>query len=698
MSLYSELKRRNVFRVAAAYVVVGWLILQLAEIVLGFIGAPDWVGKAIIALLVLGFVPALAVAWIFEVTDDGIVRDDGNGNGHADGNGHRARRLDIVTLVAVVIVAIMVFWQHLQPASESPERSAVVDDRGQEPAPADGPVPAAVEILPNSIAVLPFANRSAEDDTQFFVDGVHDDLLTQLARFSDLKVISRTSVMEYRDTTKNMRQIGQELGVATLLEGAVQRAGMRVRITAQLIDAETDEHLWADSFDRELTPENIFDIQSDIARAIAGSLVSTLSPEEIDEAVNDGAPTSNPDALDAYLQARARAELFDTGNTNARIDLYRRAVELDPDFASAWGELGYEVTNLYWFTTKNPVHREEARGYIDRALRMDPDDPRLHWIMADHLYHGELDYAGALRALETAERGMPGAAEIHALRGWILRRSGDLRGAIASLERAGQLNPRDFLVVGDLLFSYGVLGDLESVDRWSQRLALIPNVPPRYRHFPPATYLAVAADLEPMRAYLAEFSDEETFGRLTERYTLPLMERDWDTAAAAIADFDDDPVIVQWRVWPKSFMRARLAWLRGERETASRHAEQALVDIASFLEAQPDDARAIMTRAQTHAILGEEAAARADAARARALYPPEVDAFSASVFLFGELLTLAVFADAEEVAAAADAYLSAYGALHSYQGLMLHPELNAYADHPAFLALAAHYPHYGDDG
>ncbi|MBP6627700.1 MAG: hypothetical protein KA187_09850, partial [Arenimonas sp.] len=265
MSLYAELKRRNVFRVAAAYVVIGWLSLQVADVVLGFTGAPEWVGRTLIALLLLGFVPALALAWVFEMGPRGFQVDGGAAAPAAVTETHasqRGQRLDMITLVAVVLVLGLMAWQQLRPKSNAATPTATaanVEVASATPATAADEFAAPA----GSIAVLPFANRSAAPDTGYFADGVHDDLLTQLARNGGLKVISRTSVMEYRDTTKNLREIGEELGVATILEGAVQRSGDRVRINAQLINARSDEHLWADTFDRELTPENVFEIQTE---------------------------------------------------------------------------------------------------------------------------------------------------------------------------------------------------------------------------------------------------------------------------------------------------------------------------------------------------------------------------------------------------------------------------------------------------
>ena len=257
-SFFQELKRRNVFRVAVAFVIVAWLLIQLVDIFVPMFGLPDWTGRLIVLLLVVAFPVALLFAWAFEMTPEGIKLEK-----HVDRSEsithHTGRKLDFI-IIAVLAAALAV--------------SMYVNFNGDDELVVDAPG----ERL--SIAVLPFANRSAEAADIFFVDGMHDDLLTRLAKISAFKVISRTSVLQYRDTEKSMKTIGDELNVATLLEGGVQRAGDRIRINVQLIDADTDEHLWAETYNRELTTENIFEIQEDIARMIAEALHAVLTPAE----------------------------------------------------------------------------------------------------------------------------------------------------------------------------------------------------------------------------------------------------------------------------------------------------------------------------------------------------------------------------------------------------------------------------------
>ena len=271
---------------AIAYAVSTWILLQLTDVLTQILGLPEWAPKLILLMLLVGFVPALIIAWAFELTPEGIklerevVRSESI-------TPRTGRKLDYIIFVSLGLSLGYFIWE-----SRFEQKSAEVET-AKEAALIEEPVVETVEpvepeidlealdIDKNSIAVLPFANRSADAEDIYFTDGIHDDLLTQLSRIDAFSVISRTSVMEYRHTTKNLRQIAQELGVANVMEGSVQRAGERVRINVQLIDAYTDEHMWAEIYDRELTTNNLFDIQTEIAKAIAVALKATLTDSEL---------------------------------------------------------------------------------------------------------------------------------------------------------------------------------------------------------------------------------------------------------------------------------------------------------------------------------------------------------------------------------------------------------------------------------
>ena len=313
-SVWGELKRRNVVRVAIAYAIVGWLLLQVADVILDNIEAPTWVFQATLLLLIIGFPVAIIFAWAFELTPEGLKKerdvDRSESVTHLTG-----RKLDFV-IIGVLSIAVVVFSvERFASDEQTPSSSLSTDDR-------------------RSIAVLPLDNLSPDPENAFFADGIHDDLLTQLAKIGSLKVVSRTSVLEYRDSPKNMREIGRELGVATLLEGGVRRVGNSVRINVQLIDAKTDEHLWAETYDRELTAENIFAIQREMATSIAGELQATLAIEEV--ARIGVLPTQSTIAYDLYIRGRYFWNQRTEEGFNRALEYLNQAIEEDPNYALAY--------------------------------------------------------------------------------------------------------------------------------------------------------------------------------------------------------------------------------------------------------------------------------------------------------------------------------------------------------------------------
>ena len=349
MSLIAELKRRNVFKVGIAYVVAAWLILQLTEVLSELMELESDVGKIVIILLVVGFVPALIFAWAFELTPEGIKResavDPDESITHVTGRKFDFAIIGLLVLAVVYFAVDKFVLERAEVIAESVARE-------------------------KSIAVLPFENLSQDAINEPFTIGIHDDILTQISKISALKVISRTSVMEYRNTTKNLKTIGAELGVATVLEGGVQRAGDRVRINVQLIDAATDKHLWADTYDRRLTAANIFAIQTEIATAIADALRATLSTEE--QQLLDTVPTENMAALEAYFRGKQRMAKRSSAALAEAVDDFNRAIELDPNFALAYVGLAdsYQLQEEYSGLPRDEMI-ERAQAAIDRALALD---------------------------------------------------------------------------------------------------------------------------------------------------------------------------------------------------------------------------------------------------------------------------------------------------------------------------------------
>lgn len=373
MSFFGELKRRNVFRVAVAYLAGAWLLIEVADTLFAGFGIPDWAFRFVVIVLALGFIPTLIVSWTYEITPDGLKREKDLVRDESL-NLVTARRLDMLTIglvvVALVFIVVDRFWLDA-PTALVP---AVVGESQSTVQPAvDSPAAtaSATDDVPNSIAVLPFANRSADPNDAFFVDGIHDDLLTYIARAGGLKTISRTSVMQYRDSEKPIPQIASELGVSAILEGGVQRAGDQVRINVQLIDARTDVHLWAEIYDRRLTAANIFSIQSEIAGMIAEALRSNLTPAG--PQIAKRAPTENLAALEAYYLGRQQTEKRFGPALEAAVEHFSAAVELDPNFALAYVGLAdtYRLQSNYAGVPRSETE-PKIEAAVERALHLDP--------------------------------------------------------------------------------------------------------------------------------------------------------------------------------------------------------------------------------------------------------------------------------------------------------------------------------------
>src|SRR5882724_319484 len=342
------------------------------------------------------------------------------------------------------------------------------------------PMRSASVIIEKSIAVLPFENLSAEKQNEYFTDGVQDEILVYLAKIADLKVISRTSVMQYKSgTARNLREIGQQLGVAHLLEGSVQRTANRVRVIAQLIDAQTDAHLWAGTYDRDLA--DVFAIQSEIAKAIADQLQAKLSPNE--RKAIEQPPTTNLAAFDLYSRAKSillTASFSATSGPNLRkaIELLDEAVKHDPAFFDAYCQLAWAHEQLYAVSgvDHTPARLALAEAAVQAAMRLRPDAAETHLARAQYLYYGLRDYAGALAELEIARRALPNDPRLFELTGYILRRRGQQEEGLRNLQRAAELDPRNFFTLQQIALSYQFLGRYaDSIAALDRALAIMPD-------------------------------------------------------------------------------------------------------------------------------------------------------------------------------------------------------------------------------
>ena len=445
---FDELKRRKVYRVAVAYAIAAGGVIQLASAVFPAWELPNWALRLTVVLLLAGFPIGLILAWAYDVTPGGI-RTTPNlpfTVGGMPSHAHRRRNILLLGISGLVLAAVAGFFL-------LPRLTATSVDK--------------------SIAVLPFENLSASQENAFFADGIQDDILTNLSKIGDLKVISRTSVMGYRGNAQNAREIGKALGVGAVLEGSVRREGNRVRLNVQLIDAKTDRHLWAEDYDRELS--DVFAIQTDLAQKIAQELKAQLSPSEKEQIMSR--PTANDEASLAFVQANSwHSSLEEVSKLKEAEQLYQRAIQLDPKFSLALANLSILESWIYHTFEPTETRRELARSYAQRALDLQPDSPEAHLALGFSLYYGDRDYNAALNELAIAQRALPNDSQISLVVGAIQRRQGHWAESTANLEKAVSLSPNDTWVMLNLAYNYWMLRDYEAANRVVDRgLAIEPR-------------------------------------------------------------------------------------------------------------------------------------------------------------------------------------------------------------------------------
>ncbi|MCP5476810.1 MAG: tetratricopeptide repeat protein [Rhodanobacteraceae bacterium] len=480
MSLLAELKRRNVFRMAGLYLVGAWLVVQIAETLLPIFHTPDWVLQALVVLLAIGFLPALVFSWVFELTPDGLKRDSDVDptRSVAPQTAQRMDRLILVGLVAAIaVVAADRYWPRENAAGPPTATTAPPTEQTDQTttaamATAADPAKPAVAATSGTqlVAVLPFRNRSARAEDAYFAEGVHDDLLTQLSKLGALKVISRTSMMHYADTTKTIPQIAAELGAAVVLEGAIQRAGDNVRVNVQLIDGVSDVHLWAENYDRKLTTETIFAIQADIAHAVASALQVVLSPEE-SSALRAGS-TQNLQAYEAFLRGKllSGASALSAERSRQAIAEFDRAIALDPDFAEAYARKAQVQLVTFWLAIGPRSLREDAHESVIAAQRLAPDSIDTLLAQAIEFYYAKLDYAAAEGTLQQILARVPEHAEAWEYRAYVARRDGRFDDSTTAFERSLAIDPQALDVINSLIEnSLLARGDVQAAKAWLQR-------------------------------------------------------------------------------------------------------------------------------------------------------------------------------------------------------------------------------------
>ena len=612
-NLFAELKRRNVIRAAVLYVGAVWALAQGISQLGTSLGAPEWALRWFLVAAGIGFPLWIAFAWFYEFTPEGLKRESEIDRTESVVR-HTGRKLDFA-IIGVLTVAVVLLLTDRFVLRHGVNQTT------------------AGSISEKSIAVLPFENLSEQKQNEYFADGVQDQILSDLSQIADLKVISRTSVMQYKSgIARNLREIGQQLGVAHVLEGTVQRAANKIRVNAQLIDARTDAHLWAQTYDRDIA--DVFAIQSEIANGIAEQLQAKLSPNE--KKAIKRPPTTDLAAFGFYSAAKslllkANFSLTNESDRLQAVDLLNEAVKRDPSFFDAYCQLAFAHAELYAISDHTLARLALAEAALQSAMKLRPDAAETHLARAQFLYYGKRDYDGSLAELEIARRGLPNDPRLFELTGYILRRRGQQEEGLRNLQRAVELDPRNWHTLQQIALSYvnfGRYGEAEAA--LDQALSIVPdNIETRVNRDEIELYWK--ADTRPLRKAIDSILAQgpNAIASVADLwFELALAERDSDAAERALAKLGEHglPAWGENTIYlSTSFGEGLLARTTKDEARARTAFEAARTQQEKLAQAQPGYAPALCVLGLVDAALGNKELALEEGRRAIALAPVEKD-------------------------------------------------------------------------
>src|SRR5437588_10610884 len=614
----TELKRRKVYRVAVAYAIVAWLLIQAASILFPTFEAPPWVMKVFVTAVVLGFPVALILAWAFDLTPEGLRRSEEVAPRQPKTSKPGSKWTAIIIAAAVLAAALLAFQfarTRRSATAELPKQTA----------------PTATT-LDKSVAVLPFENLSSDKENAFFAQGIQDEIITTLSKISGLRVISRTSTAHYNSAPENLPEIAQQLRVSHVLEGSVQKVGERVHINVQLIQAGTDAHLWAQSYDRQLT--DIFSVEAEVAKSIADSLSATLSPQE--KAQVEAKPTDNADAYVLYLRARDYQTRPDNLMQDFRsaMRLFEQAITLDPRFALAHARLAATTSDLYHFYEPTEPLKQKAHAEALESLRLEPNLGEGHLALGLYHYYMEGDYDAAPRELDLAAHALPNDGDVGLYTAAIERRRGHWTEALAAYEHAEAVDPRNSVMLYDASQTYFGLRDWRTAaERMDRVLALFPEsfnvkIQRAYIEF---CWKGSTAPIKSALESLPPNFDPD--GVVTfARWDVSLMDRDVVAAEKALAACQLDTIASQTGVpLPKSYLQACVDLVRGDAAKARTEFEAARPSIAKIVVNSPQDGTRRAQLGLLYAFLGRKEDALREGQRAMELKPITHDVIEGAV-------------------------------------------------------------------
>ena len=618
---FAELQRRKVYRVAAAYIVAAGFIIQIGSAVFPAWELPNWTLRLVIVLLLVGFPVALILAWAYDVTPQGIQATPKIPGSH--------RRRNIILLVAAGAIISTVAGFFLLPRASARK-------------------------IDKSVAVLPFQNLSDEKENTYFAEGIQNEILTKLATVRDLKVISRTSTAKYQSKPDNLKTVAQELGVSTILEGTVQRAGDKVRVNVQLIDARADTHLWANSYDRDF--KDVLAVESEVAAQIADALKANLSPSE--SHVLAAARTESTEAYDFFLRGQYefhQAESSLAADAYDRADaFYRQTLARDPDFAEAAAELARNRLSRHWFVSPlAPAELEEVKSLIDRALALAPNSPEAHFALGLFFYWGHRQYENALAEFNRTLELQPNNADARAFCAWVYRRRGEWERSLADSLRAEELDPRDASIPTNIGVTYNVLRLWKDAERAELRALAIDPHNTQAAMFLVLTRLTTTGDVDSARRALDDFPEVikgipggaggaggprgatgagDVSAVIGWPAYLDVTERRFTNAFQAV----EKRVVNDERAHLQQLAgRVAIRVLAGEPETAKSMGEEALPLLEARFRERPDDTFAMAELSWVYLALGRNADALHLSRQAADTISIEKDALAGPSFQIG---------------------------------------------------------------
>jgi serine/threonine-protein kinase len=663
--LIVEAHQRSLWQALVIYLGASYAVLEAVALFRDEFGLPEWLLPVALILLLIGL-PVVIVTSLAkeEVYGDQVPEEHAAAAAEED---QRLRRFTWRT-AGLSFMAALALWGVVAAGL------LLFGGYG----------PTAEEETRKSIAVLPFDNLSPDPENEFFTDGMHDEIIAHLSRIADLKVISRTSVMEYKDRSENLRAIAEQLGVTNILEGTVRRANGRVRITTQLIDALADEHLWTEVYDRSLS--DVFAVQSDVAGQVAAALRAELTVAERERI--EEIPTDNLEAYEFYLRGMEyyRRPGYLAENYRSAQRMWEQAVELDPSFALAHARLSIVHSFIYWERWDFTEERLRlARAAADRALELDPDLPQGHLALGYYYYWGFRAYDQALEELAVAEQGLPGDADLLTARGAIYRRQGKWEEAIANLQRAAELDPRVAYLFADLGDTYRILRRYDEAERsYDKALAIEPDYGGA-AYSRAWTRMVRDGDLEPMRAYVSAYPEAHL-----RRRGLEVLNRNYPAALAALSQVEDSIIIGQWNYIPLPLSSGLIHLFAGQTELARAAFDSARVFLEAAVADRPDDERRHRSLGLVYAGLGMKEAAVREGQMAVDLMPMSKDALDAPFPLRGLAQIHTMVGDYDAAIDLLD-YLLSIPSWWSVPYLRLHPIWDPLRDHPRFQALLEKY-------